>query len=362
MCASLPCPSLKPRARQRGVIMIAVLLIVALVAGLAIKYTSQYQLGLARAESRWHGAQARAFLQGTEEVAKLLFASADLDPNIDYLGEPWSNEVPIEDEGVSGVARLEDATAKLNLNDLTGQIDPNKPQGQADRYSPAQRRFIRLLQTFPEMPLGQQQAESMLEAVVDWQDGDDAESGMGGAEGNFYQSLPAPYLPANAPFTSVDELRLVRGFIELPQLVTRLLPYITVLPPKAGLNVNTLVATNADGQTANNLLRSLGSSASLAPLGDMEAISFAGDRPDTGFANVQEIADAWNKQFSGQTLDTEGLQVKTNYFWLVSTVQLVDQRRSMRSLMMRDQNSIKVIQRDDVFELPQVERGEKDKK
>ncbi len=362
MCASLPCPSLKPRAPQRGVIMIAVLLIVALVAGLAIKYTSQYQLGLARAEARWHGAQARVFLQGTEEVAKLLFASADLDPNIDYLGEPWSNEVPIEDEGVSGVAHMEDATARLNLNDMDTQIDPNKPQGQADRYSQVQRRFIRLLQTFPDIPLGQQEAESMLEAVVDWQDGDNAESGIGGAEGNYYQGLPDPYLPANAPFTSLDELRLVRGFRELPQLVTRLLPYITVLPPKSGLNVNTLPATNTDGQTANNLVRSLGSGASLTPLQDADAITFIDNRPGTGFASVQEIVEAWNKQFSGQSLDTEGLQVKTNYFWLISTVQLVDQRRSMRSLMMRDQNTIKVLRREDVFELPQVERGDKDKK
>lgn len=364
MCTSLPCQVSRPRsrARQRGVIMIAVLLIVAIVAGLAIKYTAQYQLGLARAEARWHGAQARSFLEGTEEVAKLLFPTADLDPNIDYIGEPWSNEVPIEDDGVSGVARMEDATAQMNLNDLGGQVDPNKPEGQADRYTAAQRRFIRLLQTFPEFQLSPQQAEMMLEAVVDWQDGDDAESGMGGAEGNYYQGLSDPYLPANAPFKSVDELRLVRGFNELPQLVNRLLPYITVLPANAGLNVNTLAATNPDGETANNLLRSLGSNTSLTPLQDVDAVQFASSRPDTGFANTQDIASAWDKQFAGQPLDTDGLQVKTDYFWLVSTVQLVDQRRSMRSLMKRDQNSLVVIERDDVYEFPQVDRGDKDKK
>lgn len=378
MCGSLHSLNSNKRfrlAQQRGVILIAVLLTVALVAALGIKFAAQYQLGLARAESRWHGLQARAFLEGTEEVAKLLFSTADLDPNTDYLGEPWGNEVPIEEEGVTGFAKLTDATAQLNLNDLNSALVAEKPQGSPDRYSEPQRRFIRLLQTFPDMPLGQQEAEGLLEAVVDWLDPDDAESGMGGAESNYYQGLADPYMAANASFKSIEELRLIRGFNEHPELVNRLLPFITVLPIQgAGININTLEAVlvqpgtkpepgETGGNQANNLVRALGSADSLDPMSDADAIQFLMERKETGFPDTASIGEAWSRMFSGRQLDATGLNIKTNYFWLNASVQMVDQRRNMRSLMQKNEDgsvTLKVIQREDVYELPNVVRPDSD--
>ncbi len=372
MRACLPCPSSKPEAvggnlpfaRQRGTVLILVLLIVALVAGLSVKFAAQYQLGLARAEARWHGAQARAFLEGTEEVAKLMFSLADNDTEIDFLGEDWSAQVPIEDEGVSGVAQLVDASARLNLNDLLSPLVQDKPIGDPERYSEPQRRFIRLLQTFPELSLSQNEAEYLLEAVVDWMDPDDSESGMGGAESNYYQGLKNGYLPANAPFKSVDELRLVRGFNELPALVLRIQPFITALPgDKVGMNINTIEPLSPFGEGINNLLLTLNDATSLEPLSPSEAEQFIAERPETGFAEVSAVGDSWSKLFAGRNLVLDGLTVKTNYFWLNATVQLVEQRRSMRTLMQRGENNgLKAIQRDDVFELPSAVRNEQDKK
>lgn len=343
--------------------LVLVLLIVALVAGLSVKFAAQYQLGLARAETRWHGAQARSFLEGTEEVAKLMFREADIDPSIDYLGEPWGSEVPIEDEGVSGFARMTDATTQLNLNDLGRPIDLTKPEGTPERYSEPQRRFIRLLQTFPDLPLDQNQAEMLLAGVVDWIDADDAESGSGGAESNFYQGLKESYRAANAMFKSVDELRLVRGFNESPILITLLQPFITALPvADAGLNVNTLDLISPYGKGMNNLLLCLNGSADLVPMNPADMEQFITGRPQTGFADKAAISAAWDAMFAGKPLDPDGLNTATKYFWLNSTVQLVDQRRSMRSLLMRgtEPGTLKVIRRDDVFELPTVDRSEKD--
>lgn len=343
--------------------LVLVLLIVALVAGLSVKFAAQYQLGLARAETRWHGAQARAFLEGTEDVAKLMFPEADIDKDKDFLGEPWGSEVPIEDEGVSGFARMTDATAQLNLNDLAGhQIDFTKPDGAPDRYSESQRRFIRLLQTFPDLPLDRNQAEMLLAAVVDWMDEDENESGPGGAESNFYQGMKEPYRTPNAFFKSVDELRLVRGFNENPLLVALLQPFITVLPvPDAGLNVNTLDLTGPYGKGINNLLLCLNSATELEPMNPEDMAQFFAQRPPDGWDKATMEAD-WNSMFSGNPLDMTNLNVVTRYFWLNSTVQLVDQRRSMRSLMMRgaEPGTLQVIRRDDVFELPTVQRGGED--
>jgi general secretion pathway protein K len=348
-------------ASERGTVLVLVLLIVALVAALSVKFAAQYQLGLARAETRWHGAQARAFLEGTEEVAKLLFPDADLDREADYLGEPWAAEVPIEDEGVTGVARLVDATAQFNLNDLySGTGFPEIPPGQAQRYTEPQRRFIRLLQTFPDIPLQEDQAIHLLEAVVDWIDPDNNESGQGGAEVNYYQGMPQPYQPANALFKSVDELRLIKGFNENPMLVLRLMPFITVLPQAGvGMNINTIDPVSPTGKGVNNLLRTINDQNSLLPASESEVEFAFKSRKDTWFQNDAEIQNA----FMGKSV--EMLNRQTYFFWLYSTVQIVDQRRSMRSLMTRAElngrPSLTVIRREDVYELPSVIRtDEKD--
>ncbi|HTF97602.1 MAG TPA: type II secretion system minor pseudopilin GspK [Cellvibrio sp.] len=342
---------------EQGTVLVLVLLIVALVAALSVKFAAQYQLGLARAETRWHGAQARAFLEGTEEVAKLLFHDADQDESSDFLGEPWGSEVPIDDEGVSGVARLTDATTQLNLNDLNKQFMAEQQQGQPTRYSEPQRQFIRLLQTFPDMQLQQDQAECLLEAVVDWMDEDENESGQCGAESNFYQSMPEPYLPPNGLFKSVDELRLIRGFNENPLLVQRVMPFLTALPqPNIGMNINTIELVSPTGRGINNLLLAINAPDSLSPATEAEVQQAIKARTDIGYVEDAAVQNA----FAGKDVTT--LKRSTPFFWLNATVQLVDQRRSMRSLMTRanvdGRRTLTVIRREDVYELPSQIRRE----
>ncbi len=350
--------------RQQGVVLILVLLVVALVVGLSVKYASQFQLGMARAESRWATTQAKSLLMAAEDVAILLFPLADIDSSMDYPDEPWNNPVPLTDEGVEGIALLRDAQAQLNLNDLGQKIDPASLPGVPERYSESQRQFIRLLQTFQQdAPISQSEAEAMLEAVVDWLDEDSDETGSGGAESNYYQSMPTPYLPANTlAFRSLDELRLVRGFNERPVLVELLQPYLTVLPKtNAGLSINDIPAENALGLPGVNRLRlSMNSKNQLLPLSDQQAQTFLLSRPDTGYANENELQDAWRKAMGGEDLDTAGYKVKTEFFWLESTVQMGEQRRQMRSLMQRNENGLVVVQRRMMYELPRVTRGKND--
>lgn len=355
------------KPRQRGLVIIMVMLIVAVVAGLGVKYAADYQLSFSRAESRWHMAQARAFLTGTEAVASLLFESADIDAQVDYIGEPWGNEVPIFDEGIEGYAKLTDATAQLNLNDLAGALNAEKAMGSPERYTEPQRRFIRLLQTFEELQISQHQAEGYLEAVIDWIDEDDMESGSYGAESGYYQGLVMPYHAANKMFTSVEELRMVRGFEENPVLVTRLMPFITVLPGIGiGLNINT-VETHApqlpgmvneafEQRRANNILRALGGVQSLVPLDDESVIQLFSERTETGYQDTAALAETWLRYMGeGNPLDVSGLQVRTEFFWLTAQVQMGDQRMSVRNLFQRaDGNTIRVVSRSDLYEFPSV--------
>ena len=116
------------------------------------------------------------------------------------------------------------------------------------------------------------------------------------------------------------------------------------------------------GRGINNLLLCLNGSADLVPMNPADIEQFITLRPATGFPDKPGISNAWDSLFSGKPMDVEGLNTVTKYFWLNSTVQLVDQRRSMRSLMMTgtEPGTLKVIRRDDVFELPTVDRSDKD--
>lgn len=343
MRASLSLPSSRALVRQSGAVLIMALLIVALVAGLSIKFAGDFQLGLARAESRWHGVQARAYLLGMESAALQLLEKADQNPEVDYLGEGWDTEVPFEIDGGWILARAVDASSQLNLNSLVGApFAPDKPANSPERYSEPQRRFIRLLQTFPDLPVSEQQAIEILEAIVDWMDPDEEQSGFGGAESYYYQGLEPPYNSANGPFRSVDELRLVRYMT--PELMMLLRPYITVLPSEGGggMNVNTL---------SPQLLRTLNGKNELQPLDEMAAQTLAEQLPIEGYPSLEAFSSAWGTAGGAASeLVTEGLGVKTEYFWLYIQVDMVEQRRGMQVLLKRNATKkFDVLLRNDTY-------------
>lgn len=59
--------------------------------------------------------------------------------------------------------------------------------------------------------LNVQNAPELIAAVLDWRDGDD-QTRDGGAENEYYNTLDPPYRSKDAPFDTVEELLIVRGF------------------------------------------------------------------------------------------------------------------------------------------------------
>ena len=54
----------------------------------------------------------------------------------------------------------------------------------------------------------------LVDSLVDWMDKDDL-VGLNGAESDFYEAMDPPVKPANAPLTSYEPLRFIRGFRDL---------------------------------------------------------------------------------------------------------------------------------------------------
>lgn len=327
------------RHKQSGAVLILAMLIVALVAGLSIKFASDYQLGLARAEGRWYGAQARAYSMSGDGVA-IKMMSNDSAPEYDAQGsDPWPEDFSVPVDGGTITVSVRAANGQLDLNSLVkNQLKQDKFALEVDRYDSSQRMFIRLLQLFPEIVHNPEEAIAILEAVVDWADGDDNPSGTGGAESNYYLGLADPYLPANMGFRSVEELQMVRGIT--PDLMRALRPYITVVDSGGGLNVNAMEPL---------LYRCINVKAELKPLDEAAAAAL---QPQQGqpYKQMAEFETAVSKVISNPTdLDRDNLTVMTNYFWLQTQADIGEQRRTSRSLLARGTPTFKVIRREEVY-------------
>lgn len=322
------------RHRERGAVLILALLIVALVAGLGIKFGSDYQLGLARAEGRWNGAQARAYGYSAEGFA-IVNMSKD-STEYDSLDELWAEPIPMEVEGGGLLITITDANSQFNLNNLVSPLVAEKAPTDGTRYSDSQRIFIRLLQTFPELVPDPAKAIEIVESIVDWTDADNDPSDNG-AEESYYLSLADPYQPANVPFRSIEELRLVRGVT--PELMQVLRPYITVFREKQPMNVNTMSPI---------FYRCINVATDLNPLPEAQVAALI--PKNQVYKQKGEFISTAAQVLGGGTVADTDFDVKTDLFWLTTRVEIGEQRRTARSLLHREQPLFTVVRREEIYQ------------
>ncbi|MFK7861826.1 MAG: type II secretion system minor pseudopilin GspK [Granulosicoccus sp.] len=222
-------------AKQRGVAIITALLVIALGTITMVAISSSQQLDMQRERNEGLIQQARALgISGERFAAALLYrdVQADQRGNSDSLDDDWAQTippVPIDNASIQGC--IVDMQGRFNLNNLVnadGVVQPAYVQ-----------QFRRLL---AEVNIDQTKAD----AVVDWIDSDINFTNPDGAEDDYYTGLDVGYLAANAPFVSVTELQLVKGFSsaieEEAENFELLLPHIAALPTANGptpMNVNT---------------------------------------------------------------------------------------------------------------------------
>lgn len=228
------------QAEQRGSALIIALLIAAIVSMLSVRFAESFMLQVDQADAQQQSQLINTYVTGAEQLAaQLLIADASVGP-LDHAVENWAQQIPPlpTDNGWLQV-ELRDAQALFNLNNLAVKTEYADDAGAplAVRFSPAQKQFIRLLQSFAAYPLSESDAIMMTEALIDWIDSDDRSSGQGGAESLYYSSGGEPMQAANELLTDISELHLVRHFT--PALVEQLRPWVVVLPEPGPLNLNT---------------------------------------------------------------------------------------------------------------------------
>jgi general secretion pathway protein K len=208
--------------RQSGSALIMALLVVAIVATLASSILWRQELWIADIGMQREKAMLQGLVRSGTDWARAILAEDARMSAIDHLGESWTQKIPLIpiDEGELG-GFLEDQQGRWNLNNLV----------RSGKQDPIQFEIMQRLLESLGLPV------ELAFALQDWMDGDSEQSAAGGAEDDYYLSLPTPYRTANAILSHVDELRLVRGFS--PDVIEKLRPFVTALPESSAINVNT---------------------------------------------------------------------------------------------------------------------------
>ena len=180
-------------SRQRGVALITVLLVVAIVTVVSAAMVARQQLSIRATSNQLQARQAWHYALGGEALAQAILArdlrsAAGADPGasgeaaaVDHLLEPWAQPLPaFEIDQGEILVRIEDMAGRFNLNDLLRDQQPNPAA--VEQF----RRLLLRLQISAPYP----------ERLLDWLDPDQQPSGELGAEDNAYLSLDPPYRSA----------------------------------------------------------------------------------------------------------------------------------------------------------------------
>jgi len=271
---------------NRGIALVTVLVIVAIVSAIATDMAMDQQLWLGQAQNLKDRAQADWVNRGAQQYAAMVLDRDKRENKIDDLNETWANSLPpIQAEGGQISVSISDLQGRFNLNSLYQNGKYNAEYGAV---------FRRLLVNAGINP-------DVQDAVLDWIDKDN-QARSAGAEDDYYQNLIPGYRAANQPLQSVRDLLLVKGFT--PDEVNKLETFVTALPHSTAININT-----APVEVLAALFNGM-------PVSDARQI--ASYRQQHPFQNVDELKKAvpGSYQMPKATL----LTTSSEYFLVRSTV------------------------------------------
>jgi general secretion pathway protein K len=201
--------------RQRGIILISALILVALATIIASTLFFETAMSARRARGNFTLEEAVQLAQGAEALSA--YALADDTNQEDSNSDSWVTPYgPIEVEpGIELAALLTDEQAKFNINTLV--------KADGTRNEDAFKVFVRLLELS-----GVETRWAPL--VVDWLDPDNSPQSDGG-EDSLYTSRQLPHLTGNLLINSTSELMQIPNFTQA--IYRKLAPHISALPPTA---------------------------------------------------------------------------------------------------------------------------------
>ncbi len=317
--------------RQRGVALIVVLLVLAMMTIMASSMLERLQRHFYRVESQRYQLQTLWYGNGMESLAKVAIEQSLKDSDTVNLSQVWATKgqrYPLDGGEVEG--DIIDQRACFNLNSFaalkSSEGNPSRPF---------------LLQYF-QMVLEAMSVESFLAGTIadnTWEflDQNETVQSLYGGEDSLYEGFSPPYVVANQNLSDVSEWRAIQGVSG--DIYQKVVPLLCALPEQNFLlNVNTLENTHAA------LLSAL-----FTPyLSVSDATSILSDRPYDGWNSVNEfLRHPILKVLSQESVKTATpfLSVSSNYFQLDAEVTVDRVRTRVVSLFERQGDHVFVVRR-----------------
>ena len=302
--------------RQRGVILISVLILVALAAVVAVGLFFDTGLAARRAASSLGMEEALQLGQGAEALAA--YALSQDTNQTDTPQDAWAQptgEFQVAPE-VAMQGRLVDLQGRFNINSLIGQ------GGVRDQNN--YKVFVRLLELL-------QLDTGLADLIVDWLDTDTQAQPQGG-EDSLYLSQDPPHLTANLAITSTSELMQIPGVTR--EVYRKLAPHIAALPP----TVRTINVCMADGFVLDALYALNPSQPGHVEYSLLSDQDLAKQRTGDCFPRRTAIA-------AGAPLMQAATTERTNWFQLQTWVRIGSAEFDLYSLMYRQGRQARAVLR-----------------
>ncbi|MDB2386776.1 type II secretion system minor pseudopilin GspK [Shewanella sp.] len=292
------------QAKQKGIALIVVLLIVAMVAILATNITSRNQLSVRRTINLAQYDQAFWYAISAEEITKKVLKQDLEDSSTVHMQQYWAQVdvvFPAEKGEIAG--KISDMQSCFNINALS-QTTEKVVNGQPKMPLPA----VQFKGLLVALGMDEFAAERLAQTLKDYVDSDTT-AGPYGAEDAEYESRHVPYRAANTLMSHKSELRAVMGFTQ--DIYLKLAPYVCAVPGETAqvLNINTVPVEHAAlvaGMFDNKI--SVG-----------EAESLINERPADGYESIDKF---WQSpSISNLAADPQlksSFDVNSHYFLLVA--------------------------------------------
>ena len=301
--------------KDRGTVLLTTLLIMTLMATITVGLMEDIQISVKRTINVQAYAQADWQADGAEDFVMTYLTNdfAELPPVAKAALLSSRTPLVLPTLGGSITLTLKDASQCFNLNALINS--------DGIREEEAIREFGQLAEL---LGLPENQAISLANAVVDWQDADQQQSPNGAEDGTYLRKTP-PYRTADTFLRGPEELRAIHGMDE--DLWELFKPFVCTgrIGETPAVNVNSLTAERILILAA--ALSGTVSGADAVPAAE----ALLQQRTELGFSNLEEINSILSgTEIDGLSVNRIGLDVTSVFVEVVTEVGPAERIRSYR--------------------------------
>ncbi|NVK22847.1 MAG: type II secretion system minor pseudopilin GspK [Kangiellaceae bacterium] len=355
---------LKSNHRAKGLALITVLIIFAVLSILAVHILNRQNLHNSRTANIINNSRAYQYMYGAEVFAKSMlqqYFEQSKDKRV-HRNQPWAQApmtFPIEQNLGQLEGSIRDMHSCFNLNSIIMQpqqaasnTDDNNQSDQLTEQShlpPVQtlptpntkvdtefgeklageKLFSKLIE--PLISQSEVSPDALATAVRDWIDDDSEPTGVDGAEDYTYTGLQIPYRTSNTLLAHTSELMVIKGFTA--EIYDSIKDYICVLPSDEGdINVNTVDPDKAE------LVWILLEDVELSQV--QQALQ---ELPEDGYDE-----SSFFEALGGGKVSEEGrgrLKFNSKYMQMTATAMVQSGRAQMQSLLIKNNNEFQVVAR-----------------